>query len=257
MTCGEFNQRVDGVLSGDVTHSELSTATVRDHVERCDTCARTWSGVRALLDVVVDMVDMGEHESTQEVEAAVDRARANLRAAFSRIGRPVVRFDSLRTPIGRVFVAMSDQGVCDVSLDDPNEREYRLRLAQRAPEVWRDQELVEPALTELDAYFRGKLTSFTIPVDLRGVTDFTRRVLRATRRIPFGALLSYGDVATRIGAPRASRAVGGALGRNPIPIIVPCHRVIAHGGKLGGFTGGLETKRALLQIEGHAPAAAL
>ncbi|MDA1096215.1 MAG: methylated-DNA--[protein]-cysteine S-methyltransferase [Chloroflexi bacterium] len=250
MTCGEFNQQVDAVLSGDRAQSKLSTGTVREHVERCNTCARTWSGVRALLDVVA------EPESAQNVEAAVDRARANLREAFSRIGRPVVRFDFLRTPIGRVFVGMSDQGVCDVTLDDPNEREYRLRLAQRAPEVWRDRDVVEPALTELDAYFRGRLTSFTVPVDLRAVTDFTRRVLRATRRIPFGALLSYGDVATRIGAPRACRAVGGALGRNPIPIIVPCHRVIAHGGKLGGFTGGLEMKQALLQIEGHAPAAA-
>ena len=76
MTCGEFNQRVDAVLSGDVTDSGLSTATVREHVERCDTCARTWSGVRALLDV---MVDPAEHESTQEVEVAVDRLRRDVR----------------------------------------------------------------------------------------------------------------------------------------------------------------------------------
>ena len=123
------------------------------------------------------------------------------------------------------------------------------------PEVLRDRDVVELAMTELEAYFQGRLSTFTVPVDLRGVTDFTRRVLRATRRIPFGTLLSYGDVASRIGSPRASRAVGGALGRNPVPIIVPCHRVIAQGGKLGGFTGGLETKRALLQIEGHTPGA--
>jgi methylated-DNA-[protein]-cysteine S-methyltransferase len=169
----------------------------------------------------------------------------------SRIGRSVVRFDVLRMPIGRVFVGMSDRGVCDVTLDDPDERVYRLRLARYASEVLRDRDVVKLAMMELEAYFQGRLSTFTVPVDLRGVTDFTRRVLRATRCIRFGMLLSYGDVASRIGSPRASRAVGGALGRNPVPIIVPCHRVIAHGGKLGGFTGGLDTKRALLHIEGH------
>jgi methylated-DNA-[protein]-cysteine S-methyltransferase len=164
----------------------------------------------------------------------------------------VVSFDVLRTPIGRILVGVSDRGVCDVTLDDPNEEDYRLRLTRHAPDVWRDRTVVAPALKELDAYFQGRLSAFTVPIDLRGVSDFTRRVLRATRRIPFGTLLSYRDVATSIGSPRASRAVGNALGRNPVPIIVPCHRVITHDGKLGGFTGGLDTKRALLRIEGHA-----
>jgi len=254
MTCGEFNQELDALLSRDVAYSEWYTPPVREHVERCSQCSRIWSRVSSLLDV------MTEPESDREVEVAVERverAREHLRGAFSRMGRPVVRFDVLQTPIGRVFVGMSDRGVCDVTLDDPDEHDYRLRLAHRAQEVWRDRDVVEPALTELDAYFRGRLTKFTVPIDLRGVTDFTRRVLRATRRIPFGALLSYGEVASRIGSPRASRAVGGALGCNPIPIIVPCHRVIAHGKRLGGFTGGLAAKRTLLRIEGHVPRAAL
>ena len=246
MTCTEFTQQVDALLSGDVGHSKFYTRRVREHVERCSDCSRTWSRVTSLLELLT------EPEKDRDVETAVERAREHLHVAFNRIGRPVLRFDILRTPIGRVFVGMSDQGVCDVTLDDPNERDYRHRLAQRAPEVWRDRDVVKPAMTELDAYFRGQLTRFTVPIDLRGVTDFTRLVLSATQRIPFGALLSYGDVASHIGAPRASRAVGGALGRNPIPIIVPCHRVIAHGGKLGGFTGDIETKRALLKIEGHA-----
>ena len=180
-----------------------------------------------------------------------------LLAACGRIECPVVRFDVRRTPIGRVFVGISDQGVCDVTLDDPNERDYRLRLARHAPEALRDPDAVEPVMTEIEAYCKGRLSTFTVPIDLRGVTDFTRRVLRVTRRIPCGKLLSYGDVARRIGSPRASRAVGGALGRNPVPIIVPCHRVIAHGGKLGGFSGGLDTKLALLQIEGHVLGATL
>ena len=250
MTCGEFNQQVDAVLAGDTAESALSTGAARAHLGCCSSCAGTWNRVRSLLAVIP------APESDHDVETAVARARGHLRAAFSRLGCPVVRFDVLRTPIGRVFVGMSDRGVCDVTLDDPDERAYRLRLARRAPEVWRDRDVVAPALKELEEYFQGRLSTFTVPIDLRGVTDFTRRVLRAARRIPFGTLLSYGDIASRIGSPRASRAVGGALGRNPIPIIVPCHRVIAHGGKLGGFTGGLDTKRALLRIEGHAPGAA-
>lgn len=248
MTCEEFKQRVDALLSGEVARSGFFTHTVQTHVDTCADCTQSWRRIAVLCDTLEDADPDSEHD----VETAVLRAREELRAAFSRVGRPVVRFDFLRTPIGRVFVGMSDQGVCDVTLDSPNEHTYRLRLGRRAPEVWRDRDVVEPVLTELDAYFHGRLKKFTVPVDLRGVTDFTGRVLRATRRIPFGGLLSYGDVATRIGSPRASRAVGGALGRNPVPIIVPCHRVIAHGGKLGGFTGGLDTKRTLLKIEGHA-----
>ena len=139
-----------------------------------------------------------------------------------------------------------------MTLDDPDEGDYRLRLTRHASEVWRDRDVVAPAMRELEAYFQGRLSAFTVPIDLRGVTDFTRRVLRVTRCIPFGTLLSYSDVASSIGSARASRAVGNALGRNPIPIMVPCHRVVTHDGKLGGFTGGLDTKRALLRIEGHA-----
>ena len=170
---------------------------------------------------------------------------------FARAGRPPVRYDWIRTPIGLVYVGVSDQGVCDVTFDETSESGYRSRLAHRAPEVFRDRDVVEPVLAELDAYFSGTLRRFTVAVDLRAVTRFTGRVLRATRRIPFGRLLSYGEVAERIGSPSASRAVGGALGRNPVPIIVPCHRVVAHGGGLGGFTGGVETKRKLLHVEGH------
>jgi len=163
-----------------------------------------------------------------------------------------VRFSSLQTPVGLVFVGVSDGGVCDVTFNEPNEDRYRDRLAHWASEVSRDHDAVEPVLAQLDEYFSGTLRRFTVEVDLRAITAFTARVLRVTCDIPFGQVLCYGDVANRIGAPKASRAVGGALGRNPVPIIVPCHRVVAQGGRLGGFTGGLRTKRTLLRIEGHA-----
>ena len=246
MTCAEFTEKLDAFLAGDATISDLVSRTVRRHVEGCPACWQAWNCIASLLDEFHDGHD------DRRVELAVGEAREKLRTGLGRPGRTAIRFDSLRTPIGRVFVGMSDQGVCDVTLSDLGEDGYRDQLAQRAQEVRRDPIGLVVPLTELDAYFRGQLVKFTVPVDLRGVTVFTRRVLSATRQIPFGTLVTYGEVARRIGSPGASRAVGGALGRNPVPIIVPCHRVVAHGGKLGGFMGGLDTKRTLLKLEEHA-----
>ncbi len=216
-------------------------------MKRCGRCSAAWASARDFLSAC----EAADGDELKGVTAMARRAREDLRVAFARAGHPVVRFDWLRTPVGRVFVGVSDRGVCDVTFDESSEDAYRRRLATRAPEVWRDRAAVETALAELDAYFSGHRQRFSLQIDLRGVTAFTERVLRATRRIPFGSRLSYGDVAKRIGSPGASRAVGGALGRNPVPIIVPCHRVVAHGGKLGGFTGGVEVKQALLELEGH------
>ena len=155
------------------------------------------------------------------------------------------------TPVGPVWVAASPRGVCDVALAVASESEYRRRVAGWAPAARRDPGAVEAALRELDEYFAGRLRRFSVPVDLARVTPFTLRVLRAASRIAYGRVSSYGDLARAIGDPAASRAVGGALGRNPVPIIVPCHRVVTHARRLGGFTGGLDCKRALLQLEGH------
>ena len=102
---------------------------------------------------------------------------------------------------------------------------------------------------ELKQYFTGKRSSFSLPLDLNSGTDFQRKVWRALRRIPYGQTKTYGEVARAIGSPKTSRAVGAACGQNPIPIIVPCHRVVAHNQKLGGFSGGLHWKKRLLALE--------
>ena len=265
MTCQQFADHVEAVLAGDMTVAGPDVAdtfasretgptrrarearqAMAQHAATCAPCHRLWDRVLALTGA---WNDPAERRAT---ERGVERARDRLRAEFARRGRPPIVFGSLRTPIGLVFIGTSDRGVCDVTFGETDEDRYLARLAKRAPEVCRDRDAVAPALEEFEAYFAGRLTRFTVPIDLRSVTDFTARVLRATRGIPFGRLRSYGEIARRIGAPAASRAVGGALGRNPVPIIVPCHRVIAHGGRLGGYTGGLATKRVLLRIEGHA-----
>ena len=163
-----------------------------------------------------------------------------------------VRYGVIDTPLGLVWLGVSERGVCDVTLDAPDEQRYRARLAGWVSDARRDSLAVAAVAGELDVYFAGCLTQFSVPLDLTRVTPFTQRVLGAARRIAFGSVTSYGDIARRIGAPAASRAVGGALGRNPVPIIVPCHRVVTHARQLGGFTGGIAFKRALLRLEGHA-----
>ena len=112
-----------------------------------------------------------------------------------------------------------------------------------------DDPVLNRTADQLRRYFEGERTGFDQPFDLPG-TDFQRRVWRELLEIPYGQVISYSDLADRIGHPRAARAVGNAVGANPIPIIIPCHRVIAKHGRLGGYGGGLERKRALLAIEG-------
>ena len=245
MTCSEFRYRLDTLLAGDLETSRFPGRADRAHLRECQRCTGALTRVLALAEV------LGTPKEESELVAAAKRSRDNLRATLERTGHPVIRFDWLPTPVGRVFVGLSAQGVCDVTFGESSEDGYRRRLAARAPEVWRDRTAVADALAEFDAYFSGRSTRFSLRVDLRGLPAFTARVLRATQEIPFGTVLSYGDVARQLGSPSASRAVGGALGRNPVPIIVPCHRVVAQGGKLGGFTGGLEVKKTLLEIEGH------
>jgi O-6-methylguanine DNA methyltransferase len=103
---------------------------------------------------------------------------------------------------------------------------------------------------ELESYFAGRSKRFRISIDLRWATPFQRKVLNAASGVPFGEVASYGDIARRIGNPKARRAVGGALGKNPVAIVIPCHRVVAADGSIGGYTGGLDIKRELMRIEG-------
>lgn len=158
--------------------------------------------------------------------------------------------DSVATPIGLVFFAVSEIGICDLTLGETSESRYCSRLSDFAFNVCRIQARSEYVSSQLAEYFSDSHYQFTLSVDLRGATFFTKRVLKAVMQLPHGMLMTYGDIATRIGSPRAGRAVGAALGRNPVPIVIPCHRVIKRGGDLGGFSYGLSAKRFLLGFEG-------
>jgi len=158
----------------------------------------------------------------------------------------IVVFDT-DTALGRLRGAATGDGLALLALPGGDFETPLTRLAGRGS-VRRGR---HPAAAELRAWCAGRRRDCDIPLDLRLVSGFTRAVLDALRAVPFGALVTYGELAARAGRPRAARAVGRAVGANPLPIVVPCHRVIAAGGRLGGFGGGLPLKIALLAIEGH------
>lgn len=160
------------------------------------------------------------------------------------------------TPIGRCAVAWGEHGIVGFQLPEGTDELTRERIAQSFPEATeQDPAAARRAIDGVIALLGGEPDPLTdVQLDLRAIPDFDGRVYAVTRAIGPGSTLTYGEVAARIGSPDAAQAVGQALGRNPIPILVPCHRVLAAGGKTGGFSahGGAVTKRALLAIE-HAP----
>jgi methylated-DNA-[protein]-cysteine S-methyltransferase len=162
-----------------------------------------------------------------------------------------VAYATLDTPLGTALVAATPGGLVRVAL--PNEDLDRV-LAELSedlsPRMLEYPARLDEARRELGEYFDGKRERFELPLDWRLVhPGFYRRVLRATSRVPFGEMITYRDAAERAGNPRAYRAAGSALGQNPIPIVVPCHRVIRSGGEIGNYGGGPEMKRFLLELE--------
>ena len=159
-------------------------------------------------------------------------------------------YDLFDSPIGALLVASSERGVCRISFNPEPERELDQLAAAVGTRVLRSPRRLDEARRELDEYFEGERTSFALPVDLALAGAFQRAVLEELARVPYGETTTYGSLAARVGKPRAARAVGGAMNRNPIPIVLPCHRVVGSTGTLVGYGGGLDRKRALLELEG-------
>ena len=151
------------------------------------------------------------------------------------------------TPLGPLTLVATTRGLAGAWFDAQQHHPGEID----APVDPRQPHLAQAA-RELEAYFAGRLRNFTVPLDASG-TAFQRSVWQALQGIPQGALGTYGDLAGRIGRPTAARAVGAAVGRNPISIIVPCHRVVGRDGSLTGYAGGLARKQALLKLEGSGP----
>lgn len=178
---------------------------------------------------------------------AIDR----LRTRAAEEGLLDVAYASMDSPFGPLLLAQTSRGLVRVGLPNQDSDELLTDLADRvSPRVLEAPAELDEVRRELDLYFAGKLDHFDLPLDWRLSGGFRQRVLRAINRIPYGQTRSYTEMARKAGNERAVRAAGTACGSNPIPLVVPCHRVLRTGGALGGYGGGLPMKQALLELEG-------
>jgi methylated-DNA-[protein]-cysteine S-methyltransferase len=212
-------------------------------------------------DRLPDETDPRRHGSDplQHALRAGPPSRANaapdLTPAAAQAGLLDVAYATLDSPLGQLLLAATPAGLLRIAYSGPGAADAVLAdLAARvSPRVLAAPRRLDRARRELDEYFGGRRQDFDLDLDLRLVTGFARRVLVAAEAIPYGATRTYREVATSAGSPRGFRAAGNALGANPLPIVLPCHRVLPSAGGLGGYTGGAERKRALLAIESGAP----
>ena len=164
-----------------------------------------------------------------------------------------VHYALVDSPIGTLVAAATPRGLATLSFEDFHggvDAVLDTVAAKLSPRMLEAPARLDDVRRELDEYFDGRRHDFDLPIDWSLASPFGQRILKATATIPFGEVSTYGKVAAQAGNPKASRAAGRALGANPIPIVVPCHRVIGTNGQLTGYTGGLHRKVALLQIEG-------
>ena len=181
------------------------------------------------------------------VSADLDR-RFRERAAAA--GLLDVAFDLVDTPLGDLLVAVTDRGLCRIEFDPLPDRDLEPLARDFGARVLRAPKAVDTPRRELNEYFDGTRTRFDVPVDLRVAADFRLRVMHELARVPYGTVTTYGALAAKAGRPAAARAVGTFMNRNPVPIVLPCHRVVGASGSLVGYGGGLERKEKLLQLEG-------
>jgi methylated-DNA-[protein]-cysteine S-methyltransferase len=170
---------------------------------------------------------------------------ARFRTAALAEGLVDVRYDVTESPVGDLFIASTERGLCRISYQAEGQDEQLARIfGARVLRVPLDE-----VRRELDEYFEGRRREFDVPVDLR-VAPFHEAVLHELARVPYGHTETYGSLAAKVGRPKAARAVGTVMNRNPIPIVLPCHRIVGANGSLTGYAGGLHVKRALLELEG-------
>jgi len=179
------------------------------------------------------------------VPADLDR---RFRDAADREGLVDVAYDLTDSPVGELLVATTEQGLCRIAYR-PDEALGEL-VDDFGVRVLRVPRRLDPVRRELDEYFDGHRREFDLQLDLSPVGSFHREALHELALVPYGQVTTYGALAKKIGHPHAARAVGGAMNRNPIPIVLPCHRVVGANGKLVGYAGGLDRKEHLLKLEG-------
>lgn len=202
--------------------------------------------------------------STDDVDAALtgsddrttlERLHHALIDAAERDDLLDVAYRTVDSPVGTLLLAATDRGLVRVAYEREDHDRVLTTLAGRvSPRILLAPKRLDPVARELDEYFAGRRTSFDVSLDLALTTPFRRRVLEHLPAIRFGSTETYADVARAVGSPKAVRAVGSACATNPLPVVIPCHRVLRTDGNLGGYLGGLEAKSRLLGLEGATPA---
>ncbi|MEA2683545.1 MAG: methylated-DNA-[protein]-cysteine S-methyltransferase [Chloroflexota bacterium] len=182
--------------------------------------------------------------------AAPDNVLDRLVERASKEGLVDISYGEMDSPLGPLLLAVTDVGLVKLSYTDYDPDPLGDLAARISPRIVRRAARTDAVRRELDEYFTGERREFTVPLDWTLVRGYGVDVLRATVAIPYGHVSTYRNVAIEAGNPRAIRAAGTALGRNPIPVIIPCHRVLRTGGGLGGYTSGIERKQLLLDLEG-------
>ncbi len=195
--------------------------------------------------------DLKRLSPARDAVAAARRATPSLEDRAAAEGLVDVALATMDSPIGELLVAVTSKGLVTVAFDDDDRDGVLTRLSREvSPRVMEAAAPTDGARRELEEYFRGQRHRFELHIDRRLIGPFAGKVLRATSRVGFGELATYGDIAARIERPQAARAVGRALGSNPIPIVLPCHRIVGANGSLTGYAGGMARKETLLRLEG-------
>jgi len=257
--CGLACDAMPAHVIGDLTPPD--NAWLLTHTDDCSSCASVlhrYEKVDAMLDRLQGFFDPAPMPPPFQFPKSAKSPTTSTRSRVSaRAARRPAHFGMVDSPVGPLRVAVSDIGVAEISFsgsesDDAFRKRVRARGFDLVP-VDASGTGMEPVTRQLAEYFGGRRNQFDLPIDFGGITPFTRSVLAATSDVAFGELATYGDIAARIGSPGASRAVGNALGRNPIPVIVPCHRIVRSDSSIGGYTGGIAIKERLLALEGVRP----
>ena len=195
-----------------------------------------------------------EPRETRQLEELMTAAVKSATDSFARRAEAEelvdIAYANVDSPFGSLLAAVTDRGLVTVVIDGDDEAHLDRLSREVSPRILEAPARLDAVRRELDEYFAGRRTDFDTPVDWRLVHGFSLKVLEATAAIPYGRVSTYKDMAIQAGSPKAARAAGNALGSNPIPIVVPCHRVLHSGGGLGGYGGGLPMKKFLLELEG-------
>lgn len=243
--CQQIETDLIAAATGEASTS--AAQRVEEHVDRCAPCRQDFAGYRAVEGVV------GTLQRVPPPAAEMERARAGLENRLADLRTRRIRYGIFASPLGRILIGLSEHGVATVEYLPAGAGFEGSRLSRRPGlEAAEDGAEVEALHHELAEYLGGRRTRLDWPLDLRlARSDFHRAVLRATAAVPYGAVTSYAGIAGEIGAPKAVRAVAQALRWNPVPIVVPCHRIVGSAGDLTGYSGPrIDLKARLLGLEG-------